>query len=59
MPNGGYVLENGIALCSICHIRAEQFHKTGEIFIGYSIEDLYKTIDSSFNIAVEASKRLK
>jgi len=23
MPNGGYVKENGITLCSICHSKAE------------------------------------
>lgn len=55
---GGYVSENGISLCSICHIRAEKFHKDNKIFLGYSPEDLYNKIESSFEIAEKASKRL-
>ena len=34
--NGGYVLENGISLCSACHWKAEQYHITGEAAHGYS-----------------------
>ena len=56
--NGGYVPENGIALCCECHIKAEQFHKDGEAYPGYTPEDLYKEISSNYIIAVEASKRL-
>lgn len=26
MPNGGYVAENGVALCDVCHAKAEAFH---------------------------------
>ena len=59
MPNGGYVLENGIALCSICHIRAEKFHETGKFFPGYSREDLYNAIKSSSEEAIETSLKLK
>lgn len=57
--NGGYVLENGISLCSICHIRAEKFHQTGNFFPGYSEEDLYSAIKSSSEKAIEASLKLK
>lgn len=58
MPNGGYVKENGIALCPWCHEAAEMFHSTGESVPGYSPEELYAKIGSSYNKAVEASHRL-
>ena len=59
MPSGGYVAANGISLCSPCHEKAEEFHSTGTAYPGYSIEDLYKAINSSYELAVEASKKLK
>lgn len=59
MPNGGYVMENGIALCNECHEKAEQFHSTGESFPGYSPEELYRSIESNYYLAVQASERLK
>lgn len=58
MPGGGYVTENGISLCPECHIRAEVFHSTGTSVLGYSPEDLYTVIGSSYNQAVESSKKL-
>ncbi|MHA2280181.1 MAG: HNH endonuclease [Promethearchaeota archaeon] len=57
--NGGYVPENGIALCPICHMRAEKYHVDGRAFPGYAPADLYREIGSSSEIALEASKRLK
>jgi RNA polymerase subunit RPABC4/transcription elongation factor Spt4 len=59
LPNGGYVVENGISLCPDCHQKAEQFHSTGVSYPGYSPEDLYKVIDSNYEKAVEASEKLK
>jgi hypothetical protein len=59
MPLGGYVLENGITLCKdICHLKAEEFHSTGTAVEGWAPEDLYKKINSSYEKAVEASKKL-
>lgn len=58
MPNGGYVKENGISLCAQCHEKAEVFHSTGTALPGYSVEDLYKKINSSYEKAVEASEKL-
>lgn len=72
MPGGGYIKENGISLCkstedgdivdlmSSCHHKAEEFHKTnGEHWItGYHPNDLYAKIGSSYEQAIEASKRL-
>jgi 5-methylcytosine-specific restriction endonuclease McrA len=55
MPNGGYVKENGISLCSICHIKAEAYHITGQSIPGYSPGDLYQKIQSSFRIAYSKS----
>jgi len=56
MPNGGYVLENGITLCKInCHQMAEEFHVTGRGYPGFKPEDLYRLIGSSKEEAIEAS----
>jgi predicted restriction endonuclease len=48
MPNGGYVAENGISLCAACHFWAEIFHDTGTAHPGFSTDDLYAKIGSSF-----------
>ena len=56
MPNGGYVAENGISLCPECHLQAEQFWQTGTAVEGYSPEQLYEMIDSSLELALEASE---
>lgn len=58
LPNGGYVAENGISLCSSCHASAEQLHATGTAEIGYSPDDLYKLIGSSWVQAWEESEKL-
>lgn len=58
MPNGGYVKQNGITLCPECHIKAEQFHQTGVSYPGYSPEDLYKKINSNYELAIKASKSI-
>ncbi len=57
MPNGGYVIENGITLCEDCHIKAEQFHITGVSINNFSPNDLYIKIKSSYNLAVEKSNQ--
>jgi 5-methylcytosine-specific restriction endonuclease McrA len=59
LPNGGYVKENGISLCPECHIKAEEFHSAGKAPRGYMPDDLYALIGSSYELAVEKSKRLK
>ena len=58
MPNGGYVEENGISLCADCHHKAEIFHSTGRPHEGYSFEDLFNAIGSSYEKAIEASEQL-
>lgn len=58
MPNGGYVPENGITLCTInCHQMAEEFYRTGIASPGFSPEDLYGLIGSSKEQALEASRK--
>ena len=61
MPNGGYVVENGISLCPEHHLQAEQFHISGGVkwVAGMHPTDLYKLIGSSKDTAVRASERLK
>ena len=59
IPKGGYVKENGIALCPGCHEKAEVFHVTGHPLHNYSPEDLNKLIGSSYELAHAASERLK
>ena len=59
MPNGGYVVENGISLCDDgCHILAEVFHQTGSPHPGYAPADLYAKIGSSYEQAQRASLKL-
>lgn len=60
MPNGGYVKENGISLCAECHKKAEEWHSSGKTkhVEGFKPEDLYALIGSTYNEAVEASRKL-
>lgn len=58
MPNGGYVLENGIALCAKCHELAEVFHSTGVPHPGMAPADLYAMVGSTHERAVRASHEL-
>lgn len=58
--HGGFVKENGITLCKDdCHLKAEHFHSTGIALPGFSIEELYAKINSNYELAVAASKKLK
>jgi hypothetical protein len=60
MPYGGYVRENGIALCTGCHIKAEnEYFCTVEMHPDFSSDKLYILIGSSKELAIEASERLK
>jgi 5-methylcytosine-specific restriction endonuclease McrA len=60
MPNGGYVLENGITLCQVHHVQAETFHITGgqEWYSEMHPNDLYIKIGSSKELAIKASEKL-
>jgi 5-methylcytosine-specific restriction endonuclease McrA len=63
IPNGGYTVFNGITLCAgddkdNCHWKAEQYHITGVAHPGYSPEELYKKIGSSYEKAVKESEKL-
>lgn len=57
MPNGGYVLENGITLCPEHHLLAEEYHN-GKIIEGWTPDDLYKKIGSSWALAFFSSESL-
>lgn len=56
MPNGGYVLANGITLCPEHHLMAEGYHQ-GNPVPGFLPEDLYKAIGSSRETAVLADSK--
>lgn len=60
MPNGGYVIESGISLCPEHHLQAEQYHISGNTtgITGMMPDDLYKLINSSYDIAVKKSSEL-
>ena len=60
MPNGGYVVENGITLCPEHHIDAERFHVTGgqDWVEDMHPNDLYRKINSSKFKATEASRHI-
>lgn len=51
--HGGYNNANGISICDECHVLAEKFHQTGVSHPGFSPEDLYEKIGSSFERANE------
>ena len=55
MPNGGYVVENGISLCETCHAMAELWHASEhrEFVAGYHPDDLYRLIGLSHDRASE------
>jgi len=60
MPNGGYVLENGITLCQAHHLLAEVWHTSEhrEWADGLHPDDLYQIINSSYEEALCASESL-
>ena len=60
MPHGGYVAENGIALCPDCHWKAEQYHISEKqtCLPNFHPDDLYALIGSSYALAVQASEAL-
>lgn len=57
MPNGGYVLANGISLCSDCHWTAEEFHRTSGKS-GLTPDFFYALIGSSLIKAIHDSEKL-
>jgi 5-methylcytosine-specific restriction endonuclease McrA len=57
MPNGGYVKENGISLCPECHLRAEKYDENQ--IEGFSEEQLYSKIGSSYDLAFKSSSKMK
>lgn len=56
VPNGGYVKENGVSLCKhgnpSCHEKAEANNLPG-----FSKEELYAKIGSSYELAYQASSK--
>ena len=58
IPNGGYVPENGISLCSSCHLKAERYLINVACEPGFHPNDLYKLIGSSREKAVKAALKL-
>jgi hypothetical protein len=71
MPSGGYCKENGITVCDkngkfpgeiSCHMLVEQWHITGgdesKVSKEYRPKSLYKKIGSSYELALERSKKL-
>ena len=56
MPNGGYVVENGITLCTECHILAEEYIYDEEG--PWSRSALYKKVGSNYSKAYAASLKL-
>jgi ribosomal protein L37AE/L43A len=64
MPGGGYVKENGVSLCkgtngTSCHEKAEEVLQGIAEHPGFSPEELYKKIGSSYELAIKASHKLE
>lgn len=60
LPNGGYVLSNGVSLCEPCHISAGPVEGPMGHFKPpvYTAEYFYKMIGSSFEQAYKDSEAL-
>ncbi len=52
--HGGYVLENGIAFCANCHLKAEASHLGYPVAPGFQPDELYALIKSSKEKAFKA-----
>lgn len=61
IPNGGYVLENGITLCPGCHLKAEKYHMTNgrKATKFMNPTQLYEKIHSSKQLAFRKSRQLE
>lgn len=57
MPNGGYIPENGVSLCQVCHPRAEREHQGVEPYPGLSRAELFAAIGSSEALAKQKDQR--
>lgn len=56
MPNGGYVLENGITLCEPCHKKAECYDSDNAFANkNFDPKTLYDLIGSTYELAVKKS----
>ena len=60
MPNGGYVMSNGITLCKQHHMMAEEYHMSNgeKCTEGMFPIDLYVKIGTTYEIAIIDSKNL-
>jgi hypothetical protein len=60
MPNGGYVLSNGITLCSFHHLKCESYHMNNVHLMEseYHPNELFKIIGSSYKEALNDSEKL-
>jgi predicted restriction endonuclease len=60
MPNGGCVMNNGIALCPKHRLDADKFHMTKGVnwVIGFHPNNLYKLIQSSHEDAMKDCLKL-
>lgn len=59
LSNVGYIKENGITLCDTekgCHFKAEMYHRGLEVESGYHPNDLYKLINSSYELVIKKLK---
>lgn len=56
IPNGMYVIENGVSLCDQCYIKAENYRLNDYGEKGYSPDELYELIGSNKYLAYKKSK---
>lgn len=59
IENQGYVPENGISVCSDCHLQCEAYWSTGVTAPGFSPDELFALIGSSAERARAAARKLK
>jgi len=58
IPNGGYVLSNGITVCPEHHLKCEEYHMNGTCEKNFTPNALYIKINSTFETAFNDSLNL-
>lgn len=58
IENQGYVVENGISVCSECHMKCEAYWSTGVAEPGFAPDALFALIGSTAEQAHEAARKL-
>lgn len=59
IENQGYVRENGISVCSECHLKCEEYWNKNIVDPGFHPNELFTLIGSSEELARRSAQKLK